>query len=87
MGLKSATEAAEERRAAGPYAFPTGNQSHEGMTLRDWFAGRAMQGLIDKLAEHLAEDVDAQRIADGLRNTARLSYSIADAMLRERDRK
>ncbi len=43
-----------------------------GMTLRDWFAGQAMQGLC----------------ANGARNytgIARAAYCVADAMLEERE--
>ena len=60
----------------GP-AFPShgsmGEVSHEGMTLRDYFAAKAMQGLIyDKLPEQ------------ELRTAAKYSYAMADAMLAER---
>ena len=43
------------------------------MSLRDYFAGLAMQGLIIKIP---------QPINDGL---TRLAYSIADAMLKEQN--
>ncbi len=47
-----------------------------GMSLRDWFAGMAMQGI-------LREDVE-QDLPDVV--MARAAYSIADAMIAERDR-
>ena len=64
----------------GP-AFPaTNHHGHklEGMTLRDYFAARVMQGL-------LATDIDcgpkyAQIIADN-------AYGLADAMLKAREKK
>jgi len=62
----------------GGYAFPhTNHHGHklEGMTLRDYFAAKVMQGL-------LATDIDcgpkyAQIIADN-------AYGLADAMLKAR---
>ena len=62
------------------YAFP---YIREGMTLRDYFAAKAMQSLIIKLEvnqESLIYD-------DKIHNTApTLSYQIADAMLKERSK-
>jgi hypothetical protein len=67
----------KENNTGGP-AFPaTNHHGHklEGMTLRDYFAARVMQGL-------LATDIDcgpkyAQIIADN-------AYGLADAMLKAR---
>ena len=59
----------------GP-AFPiNANESadrciYTGMTLRDWFAGMALQGM----APHIDDEVKA----------ARWCYEMADAMLKER---
>ena len=63
----------------GP-AFPTlADNGHEtnqdGMTLRDWFAGKAMQSLI--LAAQNAKDIDM--LSAG-------AYQLADAMLKERSK-
>lgn len=63
----------------GP-AFPTlADNGHamnqDGMTLRDWFAGKAMQSLI--LAAKTSQAVD-------LISTA--AYQMADAMLKERSK-
>ena len=67
----------------GP-AFPTKNYAaiqplaegySEGMTLRDWFAGTAMQSLI--LAAQNAKDIDM--LSAG-------AYQLADAMLKERSK-
>ena len=64
----------------GP-AFPTGNQSaynhHRGMSIRDHFAGMAMQALFDSDAGH-----DKGEIA----MIAQEAYEMADAMLAERDK-
>jgi len=46
--------------------------SHPGMTLRDWFAGQALAGLL----AHTGESE---------RNRAVAAYRYADAMLRARD--
>lgn len=62
-------------KTGGP-AFPLGNTPEEwmnGMTLRDYFAAKAMQGLI-------AGGGDFERFSD----LASDSYAIADAMLEAR---
>lgn len=76
-----------------PWAFghtammPDGTfYTSRGMTLRDWFAGRAMQGLIGELSAALADPKNSGTLEACTKNTARLSYAIADAMLRERNR-
>ena len=72
-------------KATGGPAFPTKNYAaiqplaegySEGMTLRDWFAGMAMQGL-------LACPVQPQSGPDMY---ARDAYTLADAMLKERSK-
>jgi len=69
----------------GP-AFPTmlyelGGES-DGMTLRDWYAGMAMQGMLAGL------DRDAQRFlqreAEPTATMATACYKMADAMIQER---
>jgi hypothetical protein len=57
-------------------AFPTpiiGVMQHQGMTLRDYFAARALGGLIN----YSPEPSEHEAIAE-------LCYSLADAMLRAR---
>lgn len=72
----------------GP-AFPSATEDYWtiGMSTRDWFAGRAMQGFMLGLAEPLISDRDVTRVRLAIENTSRLAYLVADAMLRERDRK
>ena len=57
----------------GP-AFPYENRyEHEGMTLRDYFAAKAMQGILTD-----------PEIVMGATEIADLSYKYADAMLKAR---
>lgn len=60
----------------GP-AFPEGNFEHKtsGMTLRDYFAAKAMQGIITDPKEGLPFTND---------QLAQWSYQVADAMLKAR---
>ncbi|MDE2469740.1 MAG: hypothetical protein KGL35_13630 [Bradyrhizobium sp.] len=70
----------------GP-AFPLGTSEHvdgvhyaeAGMTLRDYFAAKAMSGLILNEADTDFSEIDVDK---GLAN---LSYRIADAMLAARE--
>jgi hypothetical protein len=57
-------------------AFP--NHRTEGMTLRDYFAAKAMQGI-------LATDPEDQDHEDGLLAIAIVSYKMADAMMKARN--
>ena len=61
---------------AFPHEFKFGDgtaERHKGMTLRDYFAAKAMQGLIGN--------------GDWLRDAAAEAYAIADAMLAARNKK
>ena len=67
-------------KLTGGPAFPTladngHTMNQDGMTLRDWFAGKAMQSLI--LAAKTSQDVDL--LSKG-------AYQMADAMLKERSK-
>jgi hypothetical protein len=68
-----------DKQTGGP-AFPShgsmGEVAHEGMTLRDYFAAKAMQGYVG--------DPD-WRVDMGLEDTAFAAYKQADAMLKARD--
>ncbi|WP_050885295.1 hypothetical protein [Klebsiella pneumoniae] len=62
----------------GP-AYPT--QGYEGLTLRDYFAGQAMQGWLASYPES-----DQHPVATHRENmVAELSYLMADAMLKARE--
>jgi hypothetical protein len=56
------------------FPFPTNHPAHEGMTLRDWFAGQALAGIT---GDPSVEDMDQNEIA-------RAAYLYADAMLEAR---
>ena len=60
------------KKAGGP-AFPTGNDYEKGMTLRDYFAIKVLQGL-------LASGLDQPKF-----EFARKSYEMADEMLKARE--
>jgi hypothetical protein len=55
------------------YAFPNGNGS-TGMTLRDYFAMQALNGILANQAETIKDN-------DAIRAIAEFSYDIADAMI------
>lgn len=68
----------------GP-AFPYHDSYRAGMNLRDYFAAKAMQGIIS-LGSNYAyteEDMDSGTLADAI---ARYSYQVADTMLKEREK-
>lgn len=62
----------------GGQAFPAHFESHDGMTLRDYAAIKAMQGILASNTEHEHEDA---HIFDAI---AEASYRQADAMLKAR---
>jgi hypothetical protein len=55
-----------------PYAFPGHPDGNNGMSLRDYFAAAALQGLLERDSGWAPETV------------AEVSYAFADAMLEER---
>jgi len=55
-------------------AFPTPFAAHDGMTLRDYAAIAAMQGMLAALPLHISE-AQQERLA-------KTSYSMADEMLK-----
>lgn len=69
------------KNTGGP-AFPRdhANDGHNGMTLRDYFAAKAMAALIQESGPNLSRAVWAN-----IRDLAAASYLFADAMLKERE--
>ncbi len=72
-----------ERKERDPFLEP--DNSLDGMSLRDWFAGRAINlfSLTDAKADELVEGTMLPRhdIA------AKFCYNLADAMIAERDKR
>ena len=64
----------------GP-AFPADGNLHNGMTLRDWFAGQVAAAAMVN-ARNLAPG--ARSTKDALEGVAQISYELADAMLAAR---
>jgi hypothetical protein len=69
----------------GSYAFPILEKSaaadvQHGMTIRDYFAAKAMQALLRNNAS-----LDASLILPGVR-VAAIAYDIANAMIEEREK-
>lgn len=71
--------------ANGGPAFPTTKprdgwgDPNGGMSLRDWFAGQALQAILHNPQEYKGPDYYLTGIAAN-------AYSVADAMLKERER-
>ncbi len=69
---------------SGPYAIPMGNPEqggYDGMELRDWFAGQAMNGFFSQYDT----PIPAGQTIEQVRETACASwYAWADAMLKAR---
>ena len=64
---------------SNPKAFPCGNDSYviqAGMTLRDYFAAKAMQAVMTG---------EGYRMYSQPEDMAQLSYLMADAMLKQRE--
>lgn len=74
----------------GGAAFPLpkgrdgANGEKNGMTLRDYFAAKALEGLISKMAFEL--HADHERAKEVHKCLAQSAYSYADAMLSEREK-
>ena len=59
-------------------AFPTGIQDHRGMTLRDYFAAKAMQSYITGAI--------INKVSIGDEDIAKDAYKMAEVMLTEREK-
>ncbi len=62
------------------WAFPTADNRFYGMTLRDYFAAKAMAGMIAEVA--WSQDAMAEHYP----LLAKISYDISDAMISERNK-
>jgi hypothetical protein len=77
-----------DREDGGP-AFPNPSEvfviPQNGMSLRDWFAGRALQGQMTNSEAYLAAmEVTSGNVNEVARALAQASYVLADAMLAAR---
>ena len=58
----------------------------DGMSLRDWFAGMALQGLLIANSWRLGAPGSDRYIPGSTGSLAQRSYEIADAMIKEREK-
>lgn len=56
----------------------------DGLTIRDHFAGRALQAMIAPTAQARFADPPSRAIRDTCAELAETAYAVADAMLKER---
>ena len=84
MTEKEQWDAVQEVKATGGPAFPIGIPEakivYTGMTIRDYFAAKAMQSLLHSWTVNQKDDGEWA----GDEHLAKESYFIADAMLKER---
>lgn len=75
-----------QNKPKNPNAFPIEYQDGEfqtGMTLRDYFAAKAMQGVLSNSSISVKIGKNFQKENE---NIAIACYSVADAMLKEREK-
>ena len=77
------------RRSGGP-AFPApagvAHITEQGMTLRDYFAAKAMNGILETAIDWFPTGKEADSASlEIFKDLARDSYAIADAMLKARE--
>ena len=73
--------AKKEEMVAPDIMKSTETGAHQGMSLRDYFAGQVLAGLSGNLpSDFIMRDIDPRK------DTAKKSYQLADAMLAERDK-
>lgn len=72
------------KKNTGGHAFP--DFLHDGMTLRDYFAAKAMQGLFDSAIDWFPTGQKAdEESLKVFKDIAQDSYAMADAMLKARE--
>lgn len=73
----------EEKKAENPFAFPVTDSStfvNDGMTLRDYFAAKAMGGLMSMENKGSYDSIEL-----AWEKISKYSYDMADAMLKQRE--
>ena len=63
-------------------AFPDGLLNQDGMTLRDYFAAQALQGLLPDAFQEAPDNYPAKRLAPFW---AAMAYQLADEMMKARE--
>lgn len=82
----------QEKKIDNPPAFATSSPScskydghlQEGMTLRDYFAAKAMQGIMAHYG--LPKQWNRENLEEQIKSGIEASYIVADAMLKERSK-
>lgn len=75
---------------SNPPAFPTTmpldgwGDPNQGMTLRDWFAGQALTGMMANASFPVAANQDAGPNGSAIAGIAESAYNAADAMMEAR---
>lgn len=99
--METAEELVERLNKSGGSAFPCGErkfqtqdcivkiESSSGMTLRDWFAGQALNGLcangeLEKSVRIYENKLNIE--IDTVKYYPQIAYELADAMLKERQK-
>lgn len=86
MAIDDGGDEDSPRKDGGP-AFPIGDM-HYGMSLRDWFAGHALSGLVTSPPTPTERDLERmfprRTNIIGHEVFGRLAYQIADAMIAAR---
>lgn len=57
-----------------------------GMTIRDWFAGQAIAGVIGAVSNDTEAHIEMKKTGSSAGYFARCAYAVADAMLAEREK-
>jgi len=78
----------KEQKQSNPSAFPSesNDSDYKGMTLRDYFSAKAMQGIISNEPLRMYYENYRNKSEDEAKDLiAKVSYNIADAMLKQRE--
>ena len=77
----------ENKKPENPFAFAMCDDisfMQHGMTLRDYFAAKAMQGILSAQTEMRAIGMQSNHGHNQVESLCEESYTIADAMLKQR---
>jgi hypothetical protein len=70
---------------ASPRDFPDGSTFQNGLSIRDWFAGQALSGIVAH-GDHLNMIKEGETSSEIMRLISGSAYKFADAMLAERNK-